>query len=203
MAWADLTLNDGGTHDIDIGYPGNPISGDLNVYDGSGPTTTTVNLLPGGSIEEVLYAHDTSLINIDGGAIGQLLTVDDTSLVNINSGSIGASGPPTTGILSFRNSTVNIYGGSITGDLIVPSASSTINIYGVGFNYPYGAVPDLAGIITGTLHMGDSLSLDFECADYSNIILHEMAVVPAPGAALLGILGLVSASWRLRKQRTV
>lgn len=179
----------GGTHYID-----SPVTGSLRVYDGTGTDpTATVNFMAGGLIDNPyeLYAHDSSLINVYGGSIW-VLTGDDNSIANIYGGTIEHA------LLNRLDSTVNIYGGSM------PAAemfdNSVINIYGSGFNYGYGPVADTTGTITGTLHMGDSLSLDFN-RYYStpSIILYETEIVPVPGAVILGVLGLAVARVKLRK----
>ena len=72
---------------------------------------------------------------------------------------------------------------------------SRINIYGAGFNYPYGPIMDISGTLTGTLSSGESINWYFEREDASSIYL-----IPAPGALVLGSLGVGLLSW-LRRRR--
>ena len=82
-----------GTYD----YP--PLTTASNVYLYA-EDTTTVNLLPGGTIGGKLSAYDNSEVNVSGGTIGSLGTVglqaNDTSTVNVSGGYVGARGRPMT-----------------------------------------------------------------------------------------------------------
>ena len=204
-AYADLTLDDGGTHDI-----AGPVSGHLYVYDNVAPppTITTVNVLMSADID-VLYAKRNIIVNVHGGFINCTLFAHDHSTVNIYGGSIPiiqSDGLNLVNIyggwtpsLDFIDGTANIYGGSISGDL--QAYEGIVNVYGVGFNYPYGPITDVSGTLTGTLYMGDSLSVHFDIlSSLGTINLIERAVVPAPGALVLGAIGLSCAGWRLRRR---
>ena len=205
-AYADLILNDGGTHDI-AGF----VSGDLYVYDNVAPppTITTVNLLTTANIHESLHAYDNSVVNVHDGLIGTFLCAHDTSTVNINGGWIPVIQSDGSGVvnmyggstilLDLLSGTANIYGGSIIGDLWCNSFG-VVNVYGVGFNYPYGPITATSGTLTGTLYMSDALSVDFLRFGSGTINLIERAVVPAPGALVLGAIGLSCAGWRLRRR---
>jgi len=91
---------------------------------------------------------------------------------------------------------INIYGGSILTGLY-PFVDGRINIYGANFNYPYGPITDISGTLTGTLFSGESVNWYFERLDASSIYL-----IPAPGALVLGSLGVGLVGW-LRKRRTI
>ena len=257
-AKANLTLADGGTHDVS-----NFVSGDINVLDGPGPTSTTLNLLSGSEVENDVLAIETSrvnvydglingrlegrndtLVNVYGGQIDQELQVRGGSLVNVYGGQMqmlgtrnysvanvydgliveldsrghtvvnvyggsmseidahGASevniysGSILDGLYPFEEGLVNIYGGSIL-DGLFPSGDSRINIYGGGFNYPYGPIMDISGTLTGTLNSGESINWYFERLHASSIYL-----IPAPGAILLGGIGIGLVGW-LRRRRTL
>jgi hypothetical protein len=250
---ADLTFNDGGTHDVDYSVPAN-----LRANDGPGGTKTTVNLLAGAAIELIVAARDHSLINMYDGSVGTLLRARDYSTVIMNDGSVGGyaeaaeygslsiyggviqggiqntslnnhgtvniyggsigvgpvdsrarytstinmyGGSMPRNFYAYNNSTVNIYGGSIGHEMLAYD-SSTVNIYGTAFNYAYGSIGDLSGILTGTLATGDPINLIFWRAGLGATInlIEQAPVVPVPGAVLLGAIGLSFAGWRLKRR---
>ncbi len=70
---AGLVLDDGATHNLDYA-----VAEYVDVT-----TSTTANLLTGGSIGWYLYANDTSTVNVSGGSIGAELSAVDDSMVTI------------------------------------------------------------------------------------------------------------------------
>jgi hypothetical protein len=162
-----------------------------NVYDG---------LINGG-----LKARGSSLVNVYGGNMN-ILTAKDSSLVNIYSGSMFELRANETSEVNVYGGTkdnvvakagvINIYGGLILNGLY-PFEDGRINIYGTGFNYPYGPIIDISGTLTGTLRSGESINWDFDRQDAASIYL-----IPAPGALVLGSLGVGLLSW-LRRRRTL
>ena len=217
---ADLAFNDGLVHDIDYRIPPDQYGGELlSVYDGPGPTPTTVNFMEGGwawdvyannsslfnmyggYIHDGLFARDSSLVNVYGGFVNQDLMLSGNGFVNVFGGTIDEL------LFTYDNSVCNIYGGTINADIHVRD-SSVLNIYGADFmvdGNPVGYGPLTAStdahILTGTLHMGDSLAHNYFrfLPDTATINLIEMEIVPLPGAVLFGMIGLSIAGVRLRK----
>lgn len=236
---ADI-INDGGTHDISTEI----MIEDILVYDGSGPTPTTVNVQSGAMVGTRLEIHDTSVGNMYGGYVSTFFSFDDSvvniyngdidslrgrnrgeinvyngfimdlnvgeqshanvydgfvqSVLSVATGQVSIEGGEIGLIESRRESVIDIYGGLF--DNILANHSSVVNIYGTGFNYDYGPITDSIGTLTGTLYMGDSFSTNFQrIIDAATINLVEMQIVPAPGAYLLGMLGLSVAGVKLSK----
>lgn len=269
---AALTLNDGGIHDVDYF-----VSGDINILDGPGSTSTTINLLTGSEVENKVLAKQNSRVNLYDGIINNNFLSSNNTSVNVYGGEIfgifahfdytstnvyggyirrlEAKGHSIVNVYdgmmdelyALKNGTHNVYGGHMdfiyanhagvinvydvvggtlsanetgevnvyggsqstvepTGGLINiyggsildglhPSMDGRINIYGAGFNYPYGPIMDISGTLTGTLRSGESINWYFEREDASSIYL-----IPAPGALVLGSLGVGLLSW-LRRRR--
>ena len=209
-AHADLTLNDGGTHDVDFS-----VDNTLYVYDGPGPTTTTANFLDGGFAKYV-NAYENSIVNVHGGQIYDDLNVYDSSVANMYGGDIwdgmyvsGSGhvniygGSIFEGPRAYDSGVIHVYGGAL--DMITAYNASVANIYGANFiidGVPvgYGAITPDTGFLSGTLHMGNSLGIDFARGMGAGTInLIQTEIVPVPGAVLLGMLGLGVAGLKLRK----
>lgn len=214
---ADITFNDGLVHDVDYEIPMEP-GRDLHLYDGPGGTTTTVNLRDGGKAGSTSVC-DSSLLNIYGGSTFNL-NAYDSSTVNVYDG-----GRIFEGFWAWDNSVCNVYGGwfadelaatgnsvfniygSAFSDELFARESGVINIYGKDFMIDgnpvsYGPIPATMdeGILTGTLHMGDSFRGYLRgIPDTATVNLIETQIVPLPGAVLLGIIGLSIAGVKLRK----
>ena len=66
-------------------------------------------------------------------------------------------------------------------------------IYGIGFNYGYGPIPDIAGNLQGTLLTGDTVDLDFSVySPTASIILAEFIPGDANGDNFVGSDDLVA-----------
>jgi len=207
-ALANLIFDDGGTHTIDFA-----VNEEVEVYDSPTGDPTKVNLITGGSIEHRLRVFDNSQVNVSDGYIKWDLYAYDNSQVTFSGGTIDA------GLYSFQNSYIAFSGGLIndlraydnsqidfTGGLIATDIragwydfgphTSVITIYGSDFNYPLGDITASFGRLTGILANGDLIDNDFYIYDNAAIVL-----VPAPGAVLLGTIGLSFSGWLLRKYK--
>lgn len=175
----------------------------------------------GGSIEPGLYARDNSQVNVSGGSMWAL-QVTDNCKVDISGGSIDWN------LYAYHNSQVEISGGSIRFSLIAEPDSqvtisggsigesiragqhtwdnSIITIIGSDFaingtSVGYGEFGtdgwnSVSGTLTGTLANGDYLNNEIYIWGDSKIVL---APIPAPGALLLGSIGVGLVGWMRRR----
>jgi len=199
---ADIVYDFGGEHDIDF-----EINDSIIITDNITAIPTTVNLVSDGILRYQAAVYDNSTFNIVGGLVSDDVRVYDNSHVNISSGGIY-----TYDLEGYQNSLITISGGSIArrlyiednsqafitggtiGDIIDVYDNSIVTIEGTGFNYPYGAITNSTGILTGTLANGDLINNHFYVHDNASIVL-----VPEPATLLLlGLGGLL-----IRKRRKV
>lgn len=66
--------------------------------------------------------------------------------------------------------------------------TTAINIFGPSFNFPFGPIAPLSGVLTGTLSDGNAVNGDFGRDSGAQIILIE---VPEPGTLMLSWIGLL------------
>ena len=147
----------------------------------------TDGVIESGDNYEVVNVWNDALVDMSGGYLARLRT-HDFSTMNIYDGNVHQ------GISSLHSSTVNIYGGILTldyldilyssvlnvygGDLIIGnspgfSESSTVNIYGYGFNYGLNR-------LTGFLSDGSPFifnELPFDKYSHMNLIPEPASVV--------------------------
>jgi len=134
-AKAALTLNDGGIHDVDYF-----VSGDINILDGPGSTSTTLNLLTGSEVENNVLAKQNSRVNLYDGLINNNLLSQNNTSANVYGGEIfgifahfdytstNVYGGYINKLEAKGHSLVNVYDGSMDG--IEALKDSTLNIYG-------------------------------------------------------------------------
>ena len=192
----NMTVYDDSIVNMTAGYIGGYLEGydsaTLNVSDGffglglKAHDQSTLNVSGGGT--ELLYVYDESVTDFSGGYY-ELVKVRDSAHMDIRGNAkmdmLSASG----------TSTMDIFGG----DLSWPEASgsSVITIHGTDFNYPYGEIPDVSGVLTGTLANGDLIDgLPFHIYDDASIVL-----VPEPSTLVLLSLAFVALSGCLRRRR--
>ncbi|MEE8451214.1 MAG: PEP-CTERM sorting domain-containing protein [Thermoguttaceae bacterium] len=167
----------------------------VNIYDGILTSevdmeiggSSTLNIY-GGTVEDEVQAADFATVNIYGGYVDDLDGAD-SSLLNIFGGEVHT--PNVSGL-----SVLNVFGGNI--DSLLALDSGRVYLYGIDFNYPYGAIPDASGILTGTLKNGDPINAPFEILFDASIVL----AVPEPSTlALLSIGAVGLLGYTLRRRR--
>lgn len=153
----------------------------VSVYD-TPPVPTVVHIF-GGSII-TLRTYDSSSANIHDGQIKGSIETRNSSTVNIHGGNIDLDYLAVSDL-----GTLNIYAGNLlVGNSPYFSESSTVNIYGYGFNYD-------GFLLTGFLSDDSSFLIrEVSFSDYSHM---NLIVIPEPTTVLLfGLGGLL-----LRKRR--
>ena len=209
-ASASVIFDDGGVHDVDYVISD---SGGVVVNDSPGGQGTTVNLLTGSEVSDVIV-YGQGPVTLDGGQVANWLVGYGQSALTALSGSaelIGAvedgsldvlggdfntvvvddNGEVTiTGGVMFdlmaSGGTIDVFGGQIISD--VENYGGVVTFYGSGFNYPYGPISDLSGTLTGTLASGDPLNIGFSRTVGTIILVPEpltMGLMAAGGVALL------------------
>jgi len=114
---------------------------------------------------------------------GDTVSVSDFGTVSILGGEFDSSEEGDAVSVSDFG-TVSILGGEIHGH-ISAAGSSVVNIYGTGFNYPYGPIADASGTLTGILENGNPIDVRFTIYSDASIIL----AVPEPSTLALLFMG--------------
>ncbi len=161
---------------------------------------TIVNVLDGALLANGLNACDRSQITVSGGSICAHLCASQYSQINILEGSISND------LFTHGDSDVFISGGSI--ENLHAYGTSTNNIFGQNFNYGSGLTLDGnrvlgTGILSGEWLDGTPWAVNIQ-ENYSTatiLAIPEPAVIPAPGALILGSIGLTFSGWLLKRKR--
>ena len=154
--------------------------GIVRVYD-TPPDNTTVDMF-GGSVGS-LRTYDSSTANIYGGEILIDPQSYNSSTINIYSGVVILES-----IIVWDSSILNIYRGNFScSNAPYFSESSTVNIYGYGFNYDGFRLTGF--LLDGSPFIFNELSLD----KYSH-----MNLIPEPSSILLLAIGIVLANAKQR-----
>jgi len=180
--------------------------------------------MSGGSVINNFLTFDTSTLVINSGSsisgigvngksfvvvhdiVAASIVTQNSGMTNLFGGTYGLLGVDTltSGAPIDVDPVLNIFGGS--GTSLEIHGTGIVNIYGSGFNYPFGAIPDLAGVVTGTLFDGSPLNIPFIRHDETAPInLIDAATIPLPAAAWMGVsmlTGMGTITLVRRKQRS-
>lgn len=139
--------------------------------------------------------YDQSHGTLSGGVVGDpgsvvTFSASDRAVVDVRGGTFRGGG-----ILAGAGSpTVNIYGGDFSqlGRAIAAFGSGSegtpvVNVFGTGFNYPPGAIPDETGTLTGFLSDGSPFDNTF----FRSEAVINIVVVPEPSAAALFLASIL------------
>ena len=159
-------------------------------------------VLSSGTVGASLVAGHNSTVKMNGGHINGVLMGLGDSTVSVHGGHVASS-------YAVQQSTrMDIYGGTTQGYNLRHDSSTTV--YGTNFAFDgvaasYGTYqvtgPDYFDArLTGILSNGDAINVHTEIYENATLTLAPNPV-PAPGALLLGCIGLAVANQRLRKKR--
>jgi len=149
----------------------------------------TLNASGGNS--ELLFAYDDSVVDFSGGFYEIVQACDSSSLDIRDDAHVNM-------LIAVGASTVSLSGDGHLSDLSA-SHTSVITVYGTGFNYPYGEIPDASGRLIGTLANGDPIDTAFNIHDDASIVL-----APEPSTLVvlsLAVVALPADRRRKRKRR--
>ncbi len=144
--------------------PGDAIVGYGNFNDyinGLNPTSPTIAIVTGGSVADTLEVHNQSIINMSGGTVGSFfgkILADDNSTINLSGGEVFGD------VNTQSNSLLNFTGGTIDGN-IETDDSSTANFSGGTVGNALLINNDSAlnwsgGIVNGAVFVQDGSTLD-------------------------------------------
>ena len=149
-----VLFNDGAIHTIDAAhsFPGDIV----RVEDGPGNATTTVNIVPGGLVGDVVEAVDSSRVNISGGIVqGGYLTFNEYAVLNMTGGTITGS------LFLFSDHPSSISGGELLGSTTYIEANTQLDVTGGQFQHDLQVQNFASLFIRGGTLNGDLRALDF------------------------------------------
>ncbi len=195
----------------EVNISGGSVSCGLRAFDSSTVSMSSGGL-GGGALGNSVYTHDSSTLNVSGGRARNQLYAYDSSVIDISGGyvrqlysydsaRITISGGEMDYFSAGGSSTVNLSGGELRSAIpLLASGSATINIFGTGFNYPRGPIPDRWGDLSGILANGDPINCGFTIGRDASIF-----IVPEPSSlwstAIAALAGSLMYALRRRKPR--